>query len=412
MSPAEPLKSHDTITLWPPRGSSSVHLDALRGIAAIAVFLSHWRDAFFVDYPEFRSHFPLVAVTYLFTEAGHQWVIVFFVLSGFLVGNSVLHAVREERWTWRSYLLARLSRLYTVLLPALLLGGILDWLGMHLPGADALYNGRSGMYTLTHDVHTNLTLKAFLANCLFLQGIRFPGSGGATGLTFGSNVVLWSLSNEFFYYLMFPLLVLFLISGSSWRLRLICLFGLILGGWFAGTAMTLLGIPWLLGVSAGWLPAVPKCGPVVSGSAIFAALALMAGALALGRSSSETGLTDMLLAVAVVVLIWTLQQFATAPLSSKYVWLAQRAARSSFTLYVVHLPMILFLKAALHLPRSPFNLRMSVIGLGLALLVVFYAQVVYELFEKNTDHVRRWIKPYVMGKESANRKKVREAVLG
>jgi len=94
-----------------PKGSPSVHLDALRGFAALSVLLNHWRDALFVDYPRLAHHNPLTAVAYLVAGLGHQWVIVFFVLSGYLVGGSVLRSVSAGRWSWRSYLLARLTRL-------------------------------------------------------------------------------------------------------------------------------------------------------------------------------------------------------------------------------------------------------------------------------------------------------------
>jgi peptidoglycan/LPS O-acetylase OafA/YrhL len=68
----------------------------------------------------------LIAAAYLITGLGHQWVIVFFVLSGYLVGGSVLRSVAVNHWSWRVYLLNRLTRLYAVLIPALVFGGLLD----------------------------------------------------------------------------------------------------------------------------------------------------------------------------------------------------------------------------------------------------------------------------------------------
>jgi len=87
-----------------PKGSPSVHLDALRGFAALSVLLNHWRDALFVDYPRLAHHNPLTAVAYLVAGLGHQWVIVFFVLSGYLVGGE--RSAFCERWT---LVLAKLS---------------------------------------------------------------------------------------------------------------------------------------------------------------------------------------------------------------------------------------------------------------------------------------------------------------
>ena len=137
-----------------------------------------------------------MSVAYLATGLGHQWVIVFFVMSGYLVGGSVLRSVNARRWSWRSYLMARLTRLYIVLLPALMLGGVIDWVGMHIPGAEAIYSGRSGIHAVPMNVYTTLNLPALLGNLLFLQTIVLPGMGGRPVPLFGSNGPLWELEKR------------------------------------------------------------------------------------------------------------------------------------------------------------------------------------------------------------------------
>jgi peptidoglycan/LPS O-acetylase OafA/YrhL len=81
--------------------------------------------------------------------------------------------------------------------------------------------------------------------------------------------------------------------------------------------------------------------------------------------------------------------------------MARRAAHSSYTLYLVHLPMLIFLKAVLHLPRAYPGWHACLVGAGVLVAIVLYAQLVYEAFEKNTDRVRRWIRPHVMGRRAA-----------
>ena len=383
-----------------PRGSPSVHLDALRGFAAFSVLLNHWRDALFVDYRAMVHHHPAIVAAYLVASLGRQWVIVFFVMSGYLVGGSVLRAVSAGRWSWRGYLLARLTRLYVVLLPALLLGGVLDWAGMHLAGTDALYSGRSGMNALTVNVHTSLTLPALAENSLFLQGIALPGMGKELVPTFGSNGPLWSLCNEFWYYLAFPPLVLLLAKGRSWRVRAVCSLSLLAWGWFVGANIALLGIPWLMGVLIGFLPAFPARRPWTRGLAIVSALALLGAGLLLSKwLSSLRG--DLTLGLAVAFLMWVTLSCATAPLPSAYVRVAHRSARSSYTLYLVHLPMLVFLKALFDLPRAVPSAQACLVSAGLLVGVLLYAQVVYEVFEKNTDRVRNWLRPYVVRRQSA-----------
>jgi peptidoglycan/LPS O-acetylase OafA/YrhL len=393
-------KAAITHTAEPPRDSPSVHLDALRGFAAFSVLLNHLRDAFFVDYGSLARHNPLSSAAYLASGLGRQWVMVFFVLSGYLVGGSVLRSVGNGKWSWRAYLFARLSRLYIVLLPALLLGGVLDWLGMHMPGTEAVYSGNSGMHALAINVHGVLTWPVLTANALFLQSIELPGMRAHPILPFGSNGALWSLSYEFWYYLAFPLLVFLLARSQSSKTRVLSCLGLLAWGWFVGLNVFLLGLTWLMGASIAFLAALPARRQWTRGFAITLALALFAVGLVASKLLGSLP-SDLVLGLAVTALIWVILHCATAPLPAAYVHIARRAAHSSYTLYLVHLPMLIFLKATLHLPRTYPDWHVVLVAAAVLAVILLYAQLVYEVFEKNTDRVRRWIRPYVMGQRAA-----------
>ena len=84
------------------RGSaSSDHLDLVRGAAALLVMLGHLRNLFFVDFSEVASNAnPLVKLVYLATGFSHYAVMIFFVLSGFLVGGGVLRGRIDGKWSW------------------------------------------------------------------------------------------------------------------------------------------------------------------------------------------------------------------------------------------------------------------------------------------------------------------------
>jgi peptidoglycan/LPS O-acetylase OafA/YrhL len=393
-------KAAVTQVAGPPGESPSVHLDALRGFAAFAVLLNHMRDALFVDYGALARHNLLTAAAYLVASLGNQAVIVFFVLSGYLVGGSVLRSVRKGSWSWRAYLLARMSRLYVVLLPALLLGGALDWLGMRTAGTEAVYSGNSGMHALTINVHSTLTWPILAANGLFLQTIKLPGLGHHPVPTFGSNGALWSLSYEFWYYLAFPVLVLLLGRSRSWQMRAISCLSLSAWGWFVGSSIALLGLTWLMGALITFLPAFPARRPWTRRLAIVLALAVFGAGLVLSKLLGTLS-ADLVLGLAVTAMIWVTLKCATAPLPAFYVRAARRAAHSSYTLYLVHLPLLIFLKATLHLPRAYPGWHVYLVAAGVLAAILLYAQLVYEAFEKNTDRVRRWIRPYVMSQRAA-----------
>lgn len=374
-------------------GSPSVHLDALRGFAAFSVLLFHVRRLLFLDYLQLGHHNPLIAAVYLVSGLGEQWVIVFFVLSGYLVGGSVLRSVATGRWSWRGYLLTRLTRLYIVLLPALLLGGILDCAGTRLAGSQAQY----ASLTTDRTVPVDLSLPTLAANSFFLQDIKLPGLGGRSLPVYGSNGPLWSLCNEFWYYLAFPLLVLLFAKGRFWWVRVACGMGLIAWALFVGSYIALLGIPWLMGVAIVYLPPFPARGPWARRVAAATALAVFAVGLPIAAKTHHFGwIADALFGLVVTLLIWVTLHCATAPLSRFYIKLAHRSSHSSYTLYLTHFPLLVFFIALLHLPRAAPNWHMFLVAMALLAAILLYAQLVYEIFEKQTERVRNWIKPYVM----------------
>ena len=102
---------------------------------------------------------------------------------------------------------------------------------------------------------------------------------------------------------------------------------------------------------------------------------------------------DYVIGFAVALLIWITIHCATGDLPGWYVRLARRASHSSYTLYVVHFPMVIFLKAAFHLPRLAPGWDTVLIPVAVVAIILIYAQVVYLCFERNTDRVREWLKP-------------------
>jgi peptidoglycan/LPS O-acetylase OafA/YrhL len=155
-----------------------------------------------------------------------------------------------------------------------------------------------------------------------------------------------------------------------------------------------------MGASIAFLPAFPARRRWKRGLAIAIALALFAAGLLESKLLGSLR-SDLLLGLAVTAMIWVVLHCATAPLPAFYVHLARRAAHSSYTLYLVHLPMVIFLKATLHLPRAYPGWHVLLVAAGVLAAIVLYAQLVYEAFEKNTDRVRHWIRPYAMGRRAA-----------
>lgn len=372
-----------------------IHLDMVRGLAAMTVFIGHVRQVFFVPWEQLPHHSTPWMLFYFITALGHQAVVVFFVLSGFFIGWAVISAWRDGRWSWRSYAMRRLTRLGVVLLPALLLALLWDQIGVLLWGASTAYNGGRPYETVLHfNVRHNLTLSAFIGNLFFLQDIRVPW--------FGSDAPLWSLSYEFWYYLLFPLMAgAVFVKPKRWR-SVFAIASVIVLIW-VGRTIAAYYLVWLLGVaivlaalwfrSRGWH--VPRIMLVPTGL-LFAAGIVVAERRLIAHGADAVLAVFCALFLAAVVLSPASRSSATrrwaAPAWAVYQTVARRLAGISYTLYLVHLPPLVFLRAAVDdtTPWLPDARHLAVAGLfGVAVLA--FAFLVASVTEARTDSVRRWL---------------------
>ena len=175
------------------------HLDFLRGLAALLVLASHLRAYTFKSFGELEHTDALTSAFYFITGLGHQAVIVFFALSGFLVGGKAFENIVSGRFEWSRYILRRLTRLWIVIIPALFLTLMFDSLGSRLSHGNGYDGSYYGIYSQGPSAPRGVddSLISFLGNLAFLQTIYVP--------TFGSNGPMWSLANEFWYYIIFPM---------------------------------------------------------------------------------------------------------------------------------------------------------------------------------------------------------------
>ncbi|MBO9099492.1 MULTISPECIES: acyltransferase family protein [unclassified Rhizobium] len=160
----------------------SIYLDLLRLVAALAVFLAHSND--------FLLHLDKPGLSFLLGQGGPA-VAIFFVLSGFMM--SYVTSVKEK--DAHAYVSARLARLYSVVLLAIAVTYIVDALGvsMHLE----YYKGDFKTAALFHPASWD----ALLRYLTFTNQLWF------THAVFGSNEPYWSLEFEVPYYVLFGLVI-------------------------------------------------------------------------------------------------------------------------------------------------------------------------------------------------------------
>jgi len=222
-----------------PRGGNYALLDLARGLAALFVAAEHLRAFTMVDFKDVASPNLLLKAFYLLTGLGHQAVIVFFVLSGFLIGKDVYQTFHANPASRADYAAKRLSRLWIVLLPALALTALWDNIGIHVFHG-AFYAGALNAEFLSGpSAAGTYGLANFLASAFFLQTIVLP--------PFGSNGPLWSLANEFWYYVLFPLAFLSTRSFMQMPARAICAIATLVLGAVLPFTIVVYGLIWLCG---------------------------------------------------------------------------------------------------------------------------------------------------------------------
>jgi len=200
----------------------SLYLDLLRFALALEVLLAHFI---------YRGYTPAGFLWFVWSYA-QTAVIGFFVLSGYVIA----HVTTGRETTTSSYVIARVARLYSVVLPALALTWLLDSLGSALSPASYA----TGPATLGAHQPLRYLLSASMLQDFGILGL--PGGKYSADWYPGSNTPFWSMSFEATYYALFAF-ALFLRG----RARIVSCGVLAV---LAGPAIMALFPVWLLGVAA------------------------------------------------------------------------------------------------------------------------------------------------------------------
>jgi peptidoglycan/LPS O-acetylase OafA/YrhL len=371
----------------------------IRGIAALVVLVSHVRNLFFKDYHQLVGHKNYgIDLLYGSTALGHQAVVIFFVLSGYFVGGSVLSTLAE--WSWSRYIAARLSRLYVVTLPALAMGFLVDQWGRSLTSGYIWYDRAIPHFNVEPFSHY-ISADIFVGNLFFLQTIVVP--------TFGTNGPLWSLANEFWYYALFPLLALTMSSGDDRRFRFLYLsLFTVLVVWLPN--LLLWGfLVWLMGAFIHFVPKRPLKRSWLR-AIIAAILPFLAWVLIRERTLSPA-LYDLLTGACFALGLCVLVKFSGVGESATqsgfirkrlgpftYTSVAHLLAGCSFSVYAIHFPCLMLLRSALGPDRwLPTPIRL-VESIAIASFVFIVGLLFSRLTEVHTEVVRRRIKLWLTSK--------------
>lgn len=346
----------------------SLYLDLMRFVAAVAVLLSHANSRNLTD------------ANILPPSLGHNAVIVFFLLSGYVIAYV---ADTKER-NAHDYWISRLTRIYSVALPAVLLAPMFDWAGSQIN--PAFYAGS----ITTHDyAWVRVAASLTFTNELWLVSI----------MPF-SNSAYWSLCYEMAYYLLFAIWCFAPAAKRCWWLALAML--------LIGPKILLLAPIWILGVvlyrarrgydvseCSAWMLWIGSVVGVVAYQwfdvtrLISAATEKMLGPwLYTQLHFSKHFLGDYLLAVLIAANFIGFRRIADrfAAVFSFVGPFIRKSASYTFSIYLFHLPILHFYTVAIDGSRARMSYYVIVVGLTLATAILLGT-----ITEQQKDRLKKWL---------------------
>jgi peptidoglycan/LPS O-acetylase OafA/YrhL len=317
---------------------------------------------------------------------GYEAVMVFFVLSGYFVSSSIFKSISENRWSWKLYLINRITRLWVVLIPALLLSAF--WGGLQIS-------------LLENDIKVKeaLSLELFINNLLFLQGIN---SG-----VFGLNGPLWSLSYEFWYYILFPFIILLYFDPKKSH-KIGYLLGIFVLVLFLGLDIMKYFLVWLLGATIPLIKpmkikSVRLKRSLIIFSSILAIIAINTLYLIYHSNHAKPQyLIDLFVGITFAFWLYLLvnffnEKFKKSIFKIDFPYYCRYFAGISYTLYLTHYPIMLFIE----LFYDKLAISNEIIDLALKLttfiIILVYAWAISRLTEANTEKVRRYFIKGILG---------------
>jgi len=362
------------------RGAASPALDMLRFGAAAMVVLNHLRITNFMPLSEVSSaHSTVKLAVFQLTRLGLEAVVLFFVLSGFLVGGASIDKFMAGKFDLRKYAVDRFTRIYVPFIPAFgLTIALCMWLALPISWYQAA------------------------VNLFALQGLLAP--------PFAYNTVLWSLSYEIWFYIACGAVL----SFFQFRHRLLAqaMSLIVIAASFVVFSQLDLAYcgSWLIGAAAYFIRRPQRRIWMFSGLLLTAAGLVLMQLTSVSREIDLHFFAGINRSVAILVLSagFGLVVAASAalefrrPLIRRLCIAASKLSSFSYTLYLLHHPSIDVLRHFGMISRydrlDAWTLSAFLLNALTILLVCF---VIYLLFERHTGYIRSVLYTWLAKDDSA-----------
>lgn len=357
----------------PATTSHAYWLDWGRFLAAFVVAITHTRNLVWLEWGGLEPASRHVGTFVLFAvgRMGREAVIFFFVLSGYFVGGACLRACLTARFDPRRYAVERITRIYPPYLGAIVLTLIVE----------AVLNPASGLQVGT----------AF-GQLVFLQGAFVP--------TLKGNSPLWSLAYEAWFYLLGGAIATF-IAAPRGPTRWLALLGAAFAAVCIWRGESIYLASWIFGACAFvWRDHLATRLPLYAGCLLAAAgiASLQSAWVSAGFPTNPPNWmpgkfwATGLLAVGICLTIPGVARLKPGrPAALGFEKLGQLLAASSFSLYLVHQPLLDLVAPLLPARSAHMDLISLVLFFSLLVALCASAWLFASVFEALTPKLRkRW----------------------
>ena len=361
-------------------------LDLVRWSAAFFVLVGHARGFALPNYADVPDHSIIEKALYAVTGLQHEGVVLFFVVSGFLVGGPAWEAIAAGKFGGVRYFANRFTRIYIVFIPGLVLSILIGNIGT------TWFADTRAFASIPNQLWS---AGAAICHAACLQGVYCS--------VVTSNPPLWTLSYEWILYMIAPVFFAAAYASASTMLRSVMLLALAVGAaavipshfLWSWVAIWMIGACAYRFMSRGGLP--PGAG-VAAGAAAALSLALSRTHLV------EPIWTDVAIASAFALALSCGQVLMFNPLPR----LMDRLGDFSYSLYVTHLPIVVLVAALLE--RSGFagpNLSLGWTGVAACAIMTMAAVAFAALFGRMTEAHTGKVRAFLMsdtGRKAARKK--------
>lgn len=351
-----------------PVREHAILLDLLRALAAICVLLVHIRGLSFVDFgalpPSQQTFF--VGVVLGLTRSGQEAVTAFFVLSGFLVGGQLLTRVTRGDFSLADYAIDRCSRILLPLIPTALVTAAVTVFFMNAPVTP--WDLVGSMIGLNGVLTTELAANAPIRTLAY--EIWFYILGGALAYLVATHSRQVSLTGAFVVCIS---VLVFTVLSAKFLLF-----------WMLGALMALC-------VDMPYRKTMALLGIVVAllGAYFFEIMLPSHWVQRVSPVSSDTA--EAMVAVGICLLLPACSRLWLHARSTVLTRLIRFAANVSYSLYLIHSPVLFALQR--FLPKASVIDARSLAAVGIRFVAaVSVALVFYWLFERNTPALRRYLR--------------------